>query len=412
MAVTNWAGNVVFTPASLHRPGTVPELQRLVAGSDRVRALGSGHSFNRIADTAGTLVSVAGLPGAIEVDTSAGTARMAAGVRYGELYRALDRAGLALPNTGSLPHISVAGAASTGTHGSGDRNRNLAAGISAVELVTATGDLVTLDRSDPPFPGAVLALGALGIMTSVTIEAVPAYEVRQDVFLDLPRPTLDASFDAILAAAYSVSVFLDWRRPVANQVWLKQRLGDPLVTGPEWYDAGRATEPVHPVTGMPPQHATEQLGVPGPWFERMPHFRLDFTPSSGDELQSEYLVPREHGPAALRALDTIAEDIAAVLQVSEIRTIAADDLWLSPSYQTDTVAFHFTWVPDAGAVSPVLAAIEDRLASYDVRPHWGKLFHRLPAEHYPRLPDFRALRDSHDPARKFTNPLLDSWLGA
>ncbi len=410
MPVTNWAGNVTFTAPELSRPGSVPELQQLVADSERVRVLGSGHSFNRIADTTGTLVSLAGLARVVDVDTAAGTARVAAGVRYGELYRALDRSGLALPNTGSLPHISVAGAASTGTHGSGDQNRNLAAGISAIELVTATGDLVTLDRSRDDFAGSVLALGALGVMTAVTVDAVPTYQARQDVYLDLPMTVLAEHFDEIFAAAYSVSVFLDWRRPVANQVWLKQRTGDPLVTGATWYDARRADTPVHPVDGMP-EHATEQLGVAGPWFERMPHFRLDFTPSSGDELQSEFLVPRAHAVDALRALDAVAERIAPVLQIAELRTVAADELWLSPAYLTDLAGFHFTWVSDAAAVAPVLAAVEHALAPYGARPHWGKLFERLPAGQYPRLADFRALRDRLDPARTFTNDLLDTWLG-
>jgi alditol oxidase len=411
MPVTNWAGNVTFTASSLSRPGSVAELQRLVAGSERVRVLGSGHSFNRIADTAGTLVSLGDLPGGVDVDTAAGTARVAAGVRFGELYRALDRAGLALPNTGSLPHISVAGAASTGTHGSGDRNRNLAAGISAIDLVTTTGELVTLDRSSPDFPGSVLALGALGVMTAVTVDAVPAYEVRQDVYLDLPLEVLTARFDEIFAAAYSVSVFLDWRRPVANQVWLKQRLGDPLVTDSSWYDARRADTPVHPVDGMPPEHATEQLGVPGPWYERMPHFRLDFTPSSGDELQSEFLVPRDRAVEALRALDVVSSEVASVLQIAELRTVAADELWLSPAYRTDLAGFHFTWVPDFATVQPVLTAVEQALAPYEARPHWGKLFGHVPAEHFPRLPDFLALRDRLDPDRTFSNDLLDTWLG-
>ena len=406
--VTNWAGNVEFGAARVHRPESVAELQRIVAGADKVRVLGSGHSFNRIADTDGDLLILSELPGGVEVRGT--TARVGAGVRFGELYTALYSEGLALPNTGSLPHISVAGAAATGTHGSGDTNRCLATGVTAIDLVTASGHLVTLTRDDPEFAGAVLALGSLGVVTSLTVEAVPAYEIRQDVYVDLPRATFDDRLAEVMGAAYSVSAFLDWRRPVIAQLWLKQRTDDVVVDGPDFLGARRADEQLHPVPGMPAEHTTGQLGLPGPWLERMPHFRMEFTPSSGDELQSEYLVPRANALEALRALDTISDDIARVLQISEIRTVAADELWLSPCYRTDVIAFHFTWIPDWSAVSPVLAAIEDRLRPYDARPHWGKLFHDLPRHLYPRLDDFRALRDRLDPARKFTNALVTTWL--
>jgi xylitol oxidase len=403
--VSNWAGNIEFGAARVHRPGSVPEVQEIVAAAERVRVLGSGHSFNRIADTDGDLLILSGLPQAVEIAGAA--ARVGPAVRFGELYISLDAAGLALPNTGSLPHISVAGAAATGTHGSGGTNRNLAAGIIAVDVVTATGELVTLTRDDPGFPGAVLALG---VVTSLTVGSVPSYEVRQDVYVDMPRATFDDHLDEILGTAYSVSAFLDWRGPVVQQVWLKQRTSDDVVSGPDFFGAPRATGQVHPVPGMPPEHTTQQLGVPGRWYERMPHFRMEFTPSSGDELQSEYLVPRDHGPAALHALDGIAADLARVVQITEIRTVAADDMWLSPSYQADVIAFHFTWHPDWAAVSPVLTAIEERLAPYEARPHWGKLFHTLPRGLYPRLNDFRALRDHLDPQHKFTNDLVASWL--
>lgn len=407
--VSNWAGNVEFGAVRVHRPASVADVQEIVAGAERVRVLGSGHSFNRIADTDGDLLILSGLPEAVGIFGDA--ARVGPGVRFGELYISLDAAGLALPNTGSLPHISVAGAAATGTHGSGNANRNLAAGIIALDLVTATGELVTLTRDDPGFPGAVLALGALGVVTSLTVGSVPSYEIRQDVYVDMPRTRFDDHLDEILGTAYSVSAFLDWRGPVVQQVWLKQRTSDDdVVNGPDFFGAPRAPGQVHPVPGMPPEHTTQQLGVPGRWYERMPHFRMEFTPSSGDELQSEYLVPRAHGLAALHALDGIAEDLARVVQITEIRTVAADDMWLSPCYRTDVIAFHFTWHPDWAAVSPVLTAIEERLGPYDARPHWGKLFHTLPRGLYPRLDDFRALRDRLDPDHKFTNALVTSWL--
>lgn len=414
VARTNWAGNVTFGAAGFHAPTSVADLQRLVAGSRRVRALGTGHSFNRIADTTGDLVSVADLPPIIEIDRDASSVTLSAGTRYGELGRHLQAAGLALPNTGSLPHISVAGAASTGTHGSGNGNRNLSAIVSAVDLVTADGALVSASRTGNPdeFGGMVLALGALGIVTRLTLDVVPTYDIRQDVYDDLPRASFDAHFDEIMGSGYSVSVFSDWAPGGRFQVWRKS-LVDPAGSGPvepSWLDAVLASGARHPVPGMPVGNATEQLGIPGPWNDRLPHFRQDFTPSSGHELQSEYLLPRADAVAARAALDDIAEEIAAVLLISEFRTVAADDLWISPSYRRDSVAFHFTWIPDEAAVAPVLAAIQDRLAPFGARPHWGKVFSTSPetlAELYDRLPDFRRLAGTYDPTGTFRNDLLD-----
>ncbi len=414
VARSNWAGNVTFGATGFHAPTSVPELQRLVAGSTRIRALGTGHSFNRIADTTGDLVSVADLPSLIDIDPDAGTVTCSAGTRYGELGRHLQAAGLALPNTGSLPHISVAGAASTGTHGSGNGNRNLSAIVSALELVTADGEVVSVSRAADAdeFNGMVLALGALGIVTRITLDVVPTYDIRQDVYDDLPRTSFDAHFDELMASGYSVSVFSDWAPAGRFQVWRKTRVdtADSGPAAPSWLDAVLAGGARHPVPGMPVGNATEQLGVPGPWNERLPHFRLDFTPSSGDEIQSEYLLPRAEAVAARRALDDIAEQIAGVLLIGEFRTIAADDLWISPSHLRDSVAFHFTWIPDQAAVTPVLVAMEERLAPFGARPHWGKVFTTSPdalAGLYPRLPDFRALADRYDPIGKFRNALLD-----
>ena len=413
MARTNWAGNVVFSAADFGAPATVAELQHTVAAADRVRALGSGHSFNRIADTTGRLLSVAGLPAVLDIDSAGAQVEVSGGTRYGELGRALQSAGFALHNTGSLPHISVAGASSTGTHGSGSGNGNLATIVSAVELVTADGDLVALSRDSEGerFNGMVLALGSLGVMTTLTLDLVPTFDIRQDVYEGLPAARLDQHFDEVMSSGYSVSVFTDWKPSGLHVIWRKSRVSGAAVDAdPEWLGARLATVEHNPVPGMPPQNATAQLGQPGPWNERLPHFRLDFTPSSGEELQSEYLLPRHHAAAARQALQEIADLIAPVLMISEFRTVAADDLWLSPSYRTDAIAFHFTWIRDPAAVSPVLTAIEERLAPFGARPHWGKVFNTSPESLdglYERLPDFRALVTSLDPAGKFRNDFLD-----
>ncbi|ROT26825.1 D-arabinono-1,4-lactone oxidase [Micromonospora sp. HM5-17] len=415
---TNWAGNITFDAARLHRPGSVADLRAMVAGSDRIRALGTGHSFNRIADTTGDLVSVAGLPPVVEIDHDRAQVTVSAGLRYGEVAARLHEAGLALHNLGSLPHISVAGAVATGTHGSGLANGSLATAVAAVELVTADGELRTLtrdtDRDD--LLGAVVGLGALGVVTRLTLDLVPTFDVAQYVYDDLPWARIATDQAELFGAGYSVSLFTDWAGRRFNQVWVKRRVdaGAPEPE-PRWLDATLADAPRHPVPGMPAVHCTPQLGVPGPWHTRLPHFRLEFTPSSGAELQSEYFVARHHLVEALAALEDIADRIAAVLQISEIRTVAADELWLSPAYRRDSAALHFTWVADAEAVQPVIAAIEERLAPYAARPHWGKLFGVPPEalrDRYPRYADFAALTRRYDPTGKFRNDLLDTYFPA
>jgi xylitol oxidase len=415
VTLTNWAGNITFGAARVHRPGTLDELRSVVAASDRVRALGSGHSFSPVADTTADLVSVAGLPATVDISTDRTTATVAAGMRYGEVAVALQAQGLALHNLGSLPHISVAGAVATGTHGSGPTLGSLSTAVRGLDLVTATGALLRLDRTDPRFPGAVVALGALGVVTAVTLAVQPTYDVAQTVYQDLPVRRLATDLDEILAAGYSVSLFTTWSRAVVDQVWVKRRTHDPQgALGATWLDARAATHPLHPVPGMSAASCTEQLGVPGPWHERLPHFRLDHTPSSGAELQTEYLVPRRHAAAALDAVQAMAPQVAAVLQVSELRTVAADDLWLSMAYEQDSLALHFTWVDDAAAVAPVVAELEQRLAPFGPRPHWGKVFSMPPAAVqplYPRLADVVALRRKLDPDGVFGNAMVDEYLG-
>ncbi|MFI6208486.1 D-arabinono-1,4-lactone oxidase [Streptomyces sp. NPDC051041] len=404
--VTNWAGNITYTAKEVHRPHSLDALRALVADSARVRVLGSGHSFNEIADPGadGALLSLAALPPRIDVDTAARTVRVGGGVRYAQLARRVHEHGLALPNMASLPHISVAGSVATGTHGSGVGNGSLASAVREVELVTADGSTVVIGRGDPRFGGAVTSLGALGVVTALTLDLEPAFEVEQHLFTELPLRGLD--FETVAATAYSVSLFTDWRAPGFRQVWLKRRTDQPLPVFP-W--AAPATEKLHPVPGMPAVNCTEQFGVPGPWHERLPHFRAEFTPSSGAELQSEYLMPRPYALDVLHALDAIRATVAPVLQTCEVRTVAADEQWLSPAYGRDTVAVHFTWVEDTAAVLPVVRRVEEALAGFEARPHWGKVFTAPAAElwkRYPRLGDFRALARELDPRGKFANAFV------
>jgi xylitol oxidase len=413
---TNWAGNIAFAAPDFYRPASVAELRAVVARAGQVRVLGTGHSFNDMADSPGAQVSLAGLPPEVEIDSAAALVRVAAGLTYGDLASRLDRQRFALRNLASLPHISVAGACATGTHGSGPANQNLSAAVTGLELVTAGGDIVELNRGDDAFGGAVVHLGALGAVTRLILELVPSFEVSQRVYEGLPLDVLDDHFGEIMAAGYSVSMFTDWRAPRLTQLWIKSLVedGTPPVTEEPWFTATTAPTARNPVPGLPADNSTVQLGEPGPWFERLPHFRPEFTPSAGDELQTEYLLPAEHAVPAVHALQRAGDRIAPVMRICEIRTIAADGLWLSPAYRQDSVAFHFTWLPDTAAILPVVTLIEQQLAPFAPRPHWGKIFTTPAADlhaSYDRLPDFLDLARHYDPAGKFRNAYTARCLG-
>jgi alditol oxidase len=359
--------------------------------------LGSLHSFNAIVD-ADELVSRRALPAELAVD--ADSVSFGAGLTYGELAVELDRRGLALHNLASLPHISVAGAIATATHGSGDANGNLATAVRALELMTSDGEVRRLQRGDADFEGAVVHLGALGVVTRITLDVEPAFELRQRVFEGLSWDALEEHFDAVTAAGYSVSVVTRFGTTL-DSVWVKS-----VDDVPELFDARPATAERHVILGLDPASTTPQLGVPGPWWERLPHFRMGFQPSNGEEIQSEYLLPREQALDAIAALRALGDRLRPVLQVCEIRTIAADRLWMSPMYARDTVAFHFTWVRDQAAVEAALVHVE---AALDARPHPGKLF--LRAQRLPRADDFRALAERYDPRGAFRDDWLTTALG-
>ncbi len=418
-ALTNWAGNLVYSAKRLHEPESIEQLQEVVRSSPSLRPLGSRHSFNDIADTTGDQVSLARMPRIFELDTAAVTVTVDGGVRYGDFCVALDNAGFALHNMASLPHISVAGACATATHGSGDRSGNLATAVSALEVVTADGELVRFarDGETSEFNGAVVSLGCLGVVTRLTLDLQPAYQVRQDIYEDLPLASAVHHFDELTATADSVSFFMEWKGPTVEQVWLKRRIpdGDGFEPRPALFGATLATVKIHPIRRMPADACTAQLGVPGPWHERIPHFRMDHTPSVGAEIQSEYLIPREDAVDALLALDAIRAQFQPALMVAEVRTVAADDLWMSTAHGRASAAFHFTWIPDADAVRKVLPLVEEALAPFSPRPHWGKVFSVAPEavrSSYEKLPAFTELLARHDPGGKFRNAFLDRYVAA
>jgi xylitol oxidase len=414
---SNWAGNYTYRATRLHYPETIAQVQELVRRGRKLRVLGSRHSFHDLADSPEDLISLARLDAAPVFDHARRTVTVAGGVTYGQICRALHQAGYALPNLASLPHISVAGACATATHGSGDRLGNLATAVTALELVTADGALLRLSREQDGdrFAGAVVALGGLGVVTRLTLTLVPAFAMRQDVYENLPWARLEGDFEAIMAGGDSVSLFTDWQSERVSQVWVKRRAPDGTAGAaePEWFGATRAPANRHPITHLAAEACTEQMGVPGPWYDRLPHFRMEFTPSSGEELQSEYLVPRPHAVAALRAIAGLRDRIAPLLQISEVRTIAADDLWLSPCYRQACAGIHFTWHKDWAGVRQVLPRIEAALAPFAARPHWGKLFTMPPARVralYPKLPDFQRLLRAADPQGKFCNAFLERYI--
>jgi len=413
MSLANWAGSYTYRARTLHHPSTIEDVQEIVASASSVRVLGSRHSFTGIGDSA-ELMTLSGLPADVVVDEAARTVSFMAGLNYGELAPRLAEAGVALANLASLPHISVAGAVATASHGSGDRNGNLSTAVAGLEIVRSDGSVMRSARGDSDFPGIVVGLGALGAVTRVALDIEPAYEVSQRVFEGLSWDALFQHFDAITASGYSVSVFTLWE--MVDQVWVKNRIADEAAAlAPEarLFGAVPASAERHPIRGMDPGIATRQLGVPGPWSDRLPHFQLGFTPSAGEELQTEYLVPRRHAVAAIEAVRALADSIRPLLQVSEIRTVAADQLWLSPQYGRDTVGIHFTWVRDVAAVKRVLVRIEAALSPFEARPHWGKLFVAGPdaiAAQYERLPDFIDLLGRLDPRGAFRNEWLETRL--
>lgn len=406
----NWAGNHRYAAGRVAHPRSVEEVQALVAGSDRVHAVGTRHSFNGAADTIGVQVSLDALEVPDVVDAAARTVAVAAGTTYAELAPRLHAEGLALRNLASLPHITVGGACATATHGSGLDNGNLATEVVALEVVDGTGEVVRRSRDEHPdeFPGWVVALGALGVVTRVTLALVPAEPHHQLAYCDLSADRLGEDLDRVMGAARSVSCFTRWRDRTVDTVLCKD-VGDPADAPTSLLGAPVARRLRGPVPGDETPNLTAQLGVPGPWYERLPHFRPDHVPASGQEVQSEWFVARADAPAALEAMWSIGGRLRDALMVSELRTVAADDLWLSPAHGRDVLGIHCTWHPDPALYEPAVDVVETALAAFAPTPHWGKVFHAgrdVWGAAHRRVGDFRALAARHDPDGRLHNEHL------
>jgi xylitol oxidase len=413
--LTNWAGNLTYSTDQVREADSVEQVQSFVRSQPKLKVLGTRHCFNSIADSRHSLLSLKPMHEVVAIDAEARTVTVDAGITYGQLGPYLDSKGYALHNLASLPHISVAGACTTATHGSGEKNGNLATALAGLEMVTAAGDVLKLSRKSDPdvFRGAVVGLGALGAITRLTLNIQPTFAVKQYVYENLPFAQMKDHFDDIQASGYSVSLFTDWQKQRINELWIKSRVGDgqAFAAPEEFFGAKIATRNLHPIAELSAENCTEQMGVAGPWYERLPHFRMGFTPSAGKELQSEFFVPRHNAMEAILAVERLREQVTPHLLISEIRTIAEDDLWMSTAYRRPSVTIHFTWKPDWPAVRQVLPVIEKELGPFQYRPHWGKLFTIRPAElrsRYERLPEFIELAKKYDPKGKFRNDFLNT----
>jgi xylitol oxidase len=410
----NWSGNLTYSTNNVFYPKSVSEVQALVKKSDRLRGLGTRHCFNTIADSKYNLISSNSLNNILSLDTVNNTVTVEGGIKYGELCPYLDKKGFALQNLASLPHISVAGSITTATHGSGVKNGNLSTAVNGLEIVIADGSLITLSRKNDGenFNAAVVGLGAIGFITKVTLDVLPTYTMRQQVFVKLPMTQLKEHFIEIVSAGYSVSLFTDWQSESINEVWIKEKVNPEIEyqAMEEFFGAKAAIKDLHPIIELSAENCTPQMGKPGPWYERLPHFKMGFTPSSGKELQSEYFIPQQNAVEAILAIQSLGKQIGPHLFISEIRTIAADELWLSPCRNRHSVTIHFTWKQEWDEVSKLLPLIEKELAPFDARPHWGKLF-TMPApvleSRYEKLADFKKLAAHYDPKGKFRNDFLN-----
>ncbi len=412
----NWAGNLTYSTTNIYEPTSAEAAAEIIRKCPKLRVLGTRHCFNRIADSEANLISTRNLNTIHHLDKEARTITVGAGIRYGEFCKYLHEQGFAIHNLASLPHISVAGACATATHGSGVANGNLATAVSALEIVNGKGELVTLTRENDPdvFYGAVVGLGTLGLVTKVTLDIIPSFAVMQHVYLNLPVTQLEEHFAEIMSSGYSVSLFTDWQADI-NQVWIKRvvKEGEEFTAEREFFGATPADRNVHPIIEISAENCTEQMGVPGPWYDRLPHFKMGFTPSSGEELQAEFFVPMQNAVEAIRAVSTLRDEIKPVLMITEIRTIDADNLWMSPCYHQPSVAIHFTLKQDVENVTKLLPRIEEKLAPFGVRPHWGKLFTIPPAvlqSRYEKLADFQRLAGQYDPDGKFRNDFINTCI--
>ena len=409
----NWAGNLTFSAKEFIEIDNISKLQQVVSNSQGVKVLATGHSFNAIGDTKDTLISLKNLSNGIEIDSQNAQALIPAGMAYADAARYLESKGWAFSNMASLGEVKIAGAISTGTHGSGSNNGVLSTSVVGLEIVLGSGELLTIDQSNSEeFAGFVISLGALGVFTKIKMRIVPSFSVKQFVYENIGIQAVAENFDTVFNSAYSVSYFSNWAKNSTGQIWMKfldDSSSDNL--SDNWLGANQAKAKQHPVKINNPDPCTDQLGISGKWLYRLPHFKLDSSPASGDEVQTEYLVDRKYVKEYIQDLRTIGDEIAPRVYATEIRTIKSDELWLSGAYQRETVGFHFTWKKSDTLVD-FLPRIEEILGKHHGRPHWAKLFSVKSDElsaRYPKYSNFEALLKKYDPKKKFRNKFIDQY---
>lgn len=399
----NWSKNVDFNDRDFLQPGTLTELQESIRSNQKIRARGTAHSFNEIANTSSYAINLAKMPRLIEVNADRTSVKVAAGLTYGELAPVLHSQGWALNNLASLPHISIAGSISTGTHGSGIKNQNLANQVSSFDIVTSEGELRHIDRTNPVFNALIIGLGLSGIVYQYDLRIEPTFEIRQVIYPQIPFNILQRNFDEIMGTAYSVSYFTDWSRDQVGNLWCKFR--DNEVIPESVGGISKAESKYHPIPSVDATACTDQFGESGDWHQRLPHFKLEFIPSVGEEIQTEFFMDRKDAAAALEVLMQLSDVITPLLWITELRTMAADEIWLSGAYQRDTLAIHFTWKKE-DTIYSVIQKVEDALRPFNYRPHWGKVFTadaKYLSTVYPRMSEFKALILALDPSKKFEN---------
>jgi len=409
----NWAGNLTFSGKEYIEVDSISRLQSVVSKASGVKVLGTGHSFSDIADTTQTQISIKNLSNEIEIDSIKKVALVPAGMQYADVCRYLEKRGWALFNTASLGEITVAGAILTGTHGSGSYNPILSDCVEGIEMVLASGEIFNLLREDSKeFSGFVVSLGALGVFTKLKLKIVESFSIKQFIYENIGMQSIAENFEAIFDKAYSVSYFSNWEKNTTGQIWMKFLDDNNLAELPSvWLGGNIANANQHPVKTNDPSPCTDQMGVSGKWLYRLPHFKLDCSPASGDEVQTEYLVNRTYVREYIAGLSNIGDEIAARVYATEIRTIKSDDLWLSGAHGRQTVGFHFTW-KKSDSLHKFLPKVEEILGEHDGRPHWGKLF-STPRENlmgrYPKYSHFEELLKKYDPDKKFRNSFINRY---
>jgi FAD/FMN-containing dehydrogenase len=421
----NWAGTARSQPQSWHHPHTVEEVQEVVcqarADGGRVKVVGAGHSFSPIACGGDRMMTLRNLDRFISVDREALTVTVEGGVSLNTLSETLAHHGLALPILGSIDTQTVSGAIATGTHGSSLLHGNLGTGVVAAELVDGRGDRVVVEAGDPRLAGVRVHLGALGIVTRVTLKVVPAFRLRETRV----RVPFDEVCDRLLDLAAAHTFVKLWWLPHTDKVWVVS-MEPTEASGERSRWAHRLDVFANNVLFPPVLWAGARVPALVPWTNRVVsavHLSEGEQVGRSDHLftlpmpprhqETELAMPLEHAVEALRWCRSWVERGARVGFITEVRFVKGDESWMSPAYGQDVcqLGVYTAWGADAPAY---MAAFRAQAPRWQARPHWGKELDVTPAQvddWYPEAPAFRSLAVDFDPDGVFRNPLLDAVLG-